>query len=114
MNLFIAKLIFNINIENKNLQYGVHQFDEQTRIIKALTLSNAFNKARLIGKEEENTFIDQNNKQVTWKFIDVIELYCIQNMQDGEQLYGQTHEMENLDTFMKYAKHKSMIIQTRF
>ncbi|MEO6902854.1 MAG: DUF4288 domain-containing protein [Bacteroidia bacterium] len=114
MNLYIAKLIFNINIESTNLQQEVHQFDEQTRIIKALTLDNAFTKARLIGKKEENTFIDQSNKQVTWKFIDVIELYSIQNMQDGEQLYGQTHEMENVDTFIEYAKHKSMIIQTRF
>ena len=114
MNVYIAKLIFKIIIENKDTRQEIQQFDEQTRIIKAGTMESAFYKARVIGKKEENGFLDKNNKQITWKFIDVIGLYCIQNKQDGEQLYEQTHEIENGEAFIEYAKYKSMIIQTHF
>ena len=111
MNHYIAKLIFNINIDNGK---NISQFDEQTRMIEAQNLENAFFKARLKGKEEEGHFLNKNDKQVSWEFIDVTELYSLDKAEDGEQLYSNTYESEDPHSYINSAKQKSMVIQTFF
>ena len=111
MNRYIAKLVFNINIDNGK---NISQFDEQTRIIEAQSLEAAFFKARLKGKKEEEDFINKNNKKVNWEFIDVTELYPLDEAKDGEQIYSTTYEKEDAPSFIDYARQKSMIIQTFF
>lgn len=110
MNWYIAKLVFNINIDN-----GTHtsQFDEQVRLIKGVSMEDAFFKARHLGKKEEDSFINKENKSVNWKFIDIADIYELQNAIDGEQLYSTTHEKEDSDSFIKLIRHKSMVIQTK-
>lgn len=110
MNRYLAKLMFNINIDNGN---HASQFDEQIRVIDSLDLESAFQKARLIGKQEEETFFNNEKKSVSWKFIDVTELYALENLRDGEQVYSLTHEKEDTHTFINYIRHKSMLIQTK-
>lgn len=110
MKYFIAKLIFNINIDN-----GVNQaqFDEQTRLIQASDIEGAFLKARVIGNQEEETFVNANNEMVHWKFIDVMAVYALSDMKDGEQIYSSTHEKEDANNFIKFVKEKSMLIQAK-
>ena len=52
MEKYLAKLMFNINIDNGN---DASQFDEQVRIIESRSLEDAFYKARVIGKKEEES-----------------------------------------------------------
>jgi hypothetical protein len=111
MNRYIAKLIFNINIDNGK---NISQFDEQTRVIEAQSLEDAFSKARLKGKEEETHFLNQKNKQVTWEFIGVTELYSLDKAKDGEQLYSNTYESEDPHSYINSAKQRAMVIQTFF
>lgn len=111
MNRYIAKLVFNINIDNGK---NISQFDEQTRIIEAQSLEDAFFKARLKGAKEEDYFLNKNNKEIYWKFIDVTELYPLGNAKDGEQLYSTTYEQEDASSFIDSMRQKSMIIQTSF
>jgi hypothetical protein len=110
MNRYLAKLMFNINIDNQN---RTSQFDEQIRVIYSHDFDNAFQKARTIGKQEEETFLNKDNTPVNWKFIDVVELYPLEEMKDGEQVYSLTHEGEDTKTFINYIRHKSMLIQTK-
>jgi hypothetical protein len=42
MKKYIAKLMFNINIDNGK---NAHQFEEQTRIIESQNIDSAFHKA---------------------------------------------------------------------
>jgi hypothetical protein len=111
MKSYLAKLIFNIAIENKNI---TSQFDEQIRLVQARSLEDAFMKARSIGKKEEEHFLNENNEKVPWKFIDIAELYSLQEMRDGEQLYSSTHEAGDTNSFIEYIREKSMRIQTNF
>ncbi len=111
MKSYLAKLVFNIIIENKNL---TSQFDEQIRIIQATNKEDAFLKARALGKREEDSFKNKNNDLVQWKFIDITDLYSLQEMKDGEQLYSQTHEADDSGNFIDYIREKAMLIQTRF
>jgi hypothetical protein len=111
MNLYISKLVFNIQIDNNK---ETQQFDEQIRIIQANNLESAFLKAKALGKKEEETFFNDKKQKISWKFIDVLDLYSLQEFKDGEQIYSNTHETKDGDSFIKYTREKSMLIQTNF
>lgn len=112
MNRYIATLVFNINIgngENKT------QFDEQTWLIKADSMETAFEKAKLKGKQEEASWVNQNNKHVSWEFIDVSGLYLLEDAEEEKSpIYSTTHEKEDSDSFIRSVANKSMIIQSFF
>lgn len=110
MKRYLAKLVFNISIDN-----GSHasQFDEQIRVVESQNMENAFHKARHIGKQEEETFMNKDNKPVNWKFIDVLDVYPLESLKDGEQVYSVTHEQEDTNSFINYIKRKSMVIQAK-
>jgi hypothetical protein len=111
MNSYLTKLIFNISIDRQK-EYS--QFDEQVRIVKAQNMEEAFLKARTIGKQQEESFPNKNNELVSWKFIDVIDLHQLEEIEDGEQVYAHTHETENTNSFIEFTRQKSMVIQTKF
>lgn len=110
MNWYLAKLIFNINIDKGS---NNKQFDEQTRMIQAPNIEAAFYKARNLGKKHEESFINNENSLVEWKFIDVAEIYALNSVKDGEEIYSVTHEQENANSFIRYIQDKSMLIQAK-
>jgi Domain of unknown function (DUF4288) len=110
MKQFLAKSVFYIDIEDKN---AATQFDEQWRIIQAKQVQEAFMKATSIGKREETTFVNENNKQVSWRFVDITQLFPLNRHEDGEQLFSATVEASDKDGFIKYIREKSMLIQIK-
>jgi len=110
MKKYLAKLIFNVSFENQNQSA---EFDEQMRIIEARNLDEAFFKARYIGQKEEGAFTNKDLNKITWSFIDVADLYAIETTKDGEQLYSNTHKIEDGHSFIQYIKQKSMEIQVK-
>lgn len=56
MKKFLAKLMFNINIDNGN---HTSQFDEQIRIVESGSIESAFHKARMMGKKRRGDFCQQ-------------------------------------------------------
>ncbi len=110
MQRYLVKLMFNINIDN-----GSHasQFDEQIRIVEAYSLEAAFQKARTIGKKEEEIFINNESKMVNWQFIDVLDVYELESIKDGEQVYSTTHENTERHSFINYVRQKAMLIQAK-
>lgn len=109
MNWYLTKLVFNIRIDNGNHS----QFDEQTRLVHATSIESALFKARSIGKKHEESFINADNNLVEWKFIDVTEVYALNDIKDGEEIYSTTHERENSDSFIRFVQDKSMLIQAK-
>ncbi|PBQ32549.1 hypothetical protein CNR22_12460 [Sphingobacteriaceae bacterium] len=110
MEKYLAKLMFNINIDNGNDE---SQFDEQIRIIESQNIESAFYKARVIGKKEEETFMNSDNQLVSWQFIDVSEVYPLQEVKDGEQIYSNSHKIKDTGSFIKFIRQKSMEIQAK-
>lgn len=110
MEKYLAKLIFNINVDNGT---DASQFDEQIRIIESRSLEDAFHKARVIGKKEEETFMDSENRLVSWEFIDVSDVYPLQEVKDGGQVYSNTHNIKDAGSFIKFIHQKSMEIQAK-
>ncbi len=110
MQQYLAKLMFNIDVENG--KYDA-QFDEQVRIIESTDFESAFQKARSIGKKEEASFLNKDNKLVNWKFIDVVELFPLKNYKDGDEVFSITHEEQNANTFINFVREKSMMLQVK-
>ena len=108
MNWYIAKIVFNISAEG-----GDHkpQFDEQLRLIQADDEEEAFFKARTIGLNEEDSFINDNNKKVKWEFINVAELIPLRNIEDGIELYSRIHETEEANSYINFVHQRAISLR---
>lgn len=109
MNWYTAKIIYNISIDN-----GQHktQFDEQLRLIEAQTASDAFLKAKLLGKQGEYVFTNEQEQLVQWKMIDVSDVVFVGNkLEHGLEVYTSTHEESNADDYIDFVRQRARIIQ---
>ena len=110
MKWYLIKLIYQIICGD-----GKHtpQFDEQLRVIQAEDDLHAFQKARQLGHREEDTFLNNNNKPVHWKFIDVIELHPVNILIDGTELYSHIYEQDDAASFTKLTyKRATHLLET--
>jgi hypothetical protein len=108
MNWYLAKLVFRIICGQ-----GHHtaQFDEQLRLIRASNEQEAFEKATVIGEQEEDEFFNEQDKLVQWKFINVSELYKLSGLLDGAELYSKIQEIDNPDIYIELTHKKAAHIQ---
>jgi hypothetical protein len=101
---FLAKLVFQISVEGKD---NTSQFEEQFRLIKADELKWAAEKASIIGKMEEINFLNKHHQMVSWKFIETVEVLHLEGIDDGMELYVQTEEPENVNSYIEIVKSKA-------
>ena len=98
MKWYLAKLVYRIICGEGNHK---PQFDEQLRLIHAEDELQAFQKARTTGHREEDTFLNNAQKLVHWKFIDVPELHPLNELTDGAELYSRICEEDDADNYIK-------------
>ncbi|MDX2047572.1 MAG: DUF4288 domain-containing protein [Chitinophagaceae bacterium] len=108
MNWYLAKLVFRIICGDENHR---PQFDEQLRLISAANEEEAFCKAQSIGEAEQETFYNQQEKLIQWRFINVSELYKISALIDGAELYSRIEEPENAALYAEIVHRKAAHIQ---
>jgi hypothetical protein len=108
MKWYLVKIIFRIICGD-----GMHtaQFDEQLRIIAAPDENTAFQKARQLGQEEEQSFFNVKQEIVQWKFIDVAELYLLNGFTDGAELYSSIHETDDAEHYVSLTHERAKNIQ---
>jgi len=111
MNWYIAKVAFNIVSGS-----GDHtpQFDEQYRLIKAGSLEEAFHKAEIIGINEEEVMLNAKDEIVKWDFVGISELYPVNELRDGMELFSSVHEIEDRSSYIEMLKMKSAYVQSKF
>ncbi len=110
MKTFITKLIFNVQA---NKDGNDEEFDEQLRMINAASKQDAFYKAKALGRQEEEIFVNHQNQLITWKFIDVAEVIDLAELKDGELLCSQTLKTEDAEGYIQYVRQKSIEIQAK-
>ena len=110
MNWYLAKIVFRIICGD-----GQHtpQFDEQLRLVAAVNEDEAFYKAQALGEQEEDTFLNIENKQVHWKFINVSELYRLSGLIDGAELYSRISETDEAEDYIRLIHRKAAFIQEK-
>jgi len=96
MEWYLAKLVYRIVCGAGNHSA---QFDEQLRLVHAEDELHAFNKAQLIGEREQDCFQNRAEQLVRWKFINVTELYKLEELTDGAEVYSRIHEDVDGDNY---------------
>lgn len=104
MKWYLAKLVFRIICGEGN---HTPQFDEQLRLLFAENEMHAFQKARILGDAEEDNFLNNEQKPVHWKFIDVSELHALDELIDGVEIYSRINEEDNADEYTKMVSRRA-------
>ena len=107
MKWYSIRLVFNININNGE---DKSQFDEQLRLVEAASTTDAFFKAVNIGRQEEEIFINNQGKAVSWQFIDVADVHPLE-MKNGSLICSSLHVDDNHDNYIDLIQRKSQAIQ---
>jgi hypothetical protein len=104
MNWYLAKLVYQVICGD-----GDHtpQFDEQLRLIASKSEEEAFYKARHIGRMEQESFFNDRHHIVRWTFIDVCELYQLNELIDGAELYSRIQEADNAENYIHVIRRKA-------
>jgi hypothetical protein len=107
MNLYIAKIVYRIVCG-----HGGHtaEFDVQLRLISGLSEEQAFYKARHYAKKEEDFFYNAKDEMVQWRFINVSELYKIEKIADGVELYSRIEEHDDGNAYIDIVNKRAQSI----
>ena len=110
MKWYIAKIVFQIICGS-----GTHtpQFDEQLRLVKAVSEDEAFQQATALGQNEQDTFYNDRQQLVHWKFIDISELYEL-SLIDGAELGSKISEVDNATDYIDYVHAKADQIKNKY
>ena len=111
MNSYLVKLVYQIICGD-----GQHtaQFDEQLRLLTAAGEEEALYKSRRIGLQEEETFYNNRRQAVQWKFINVVELYAMQDLADGAEVFSQIKESDDAESYCRFLHHKASGLRRHF
>lgn len=109
LNWYLVKLVYQV-VSGE----GAHtpQFDEQLRLIRADELDWAWEKAKVLGQIGAFTFLNDSNVEVKWKFVDVVDVCEIGEIEDGVQIYSSTEEPEDISSYLNLINAKSKRIFT--
>jgi hypothetical protein len=108
MNWFIAKVIFEIQRGEAGARAC---FDEQYRLIRAAHYEEAFDKAAAIGRQESEVL---RGSSVRWSFVNVSELYQVDDLKDGMELFSSTYEAADRNLYRETANLRAAYLRSRF
>lgn len=111
MNWYISKIVFSISSANTAHK---PQFDEQLRLIAATSAEEAFLKARKLGLNEEDAYLNDCNNTVKWEFINVSEVVPLSKLEDGMELYSNIYETEEAKSYIHCVHQKAIFIRNEF
>lgn len=108
MNWYLTKLVYRIICGR-----GTHtpQFEEQLRLVAAPTKEKALHKAKAIGRSEAVQFHNDKQELVQWKFINVSELYQLNEIVDGTEIYSRIEEREEAEAFEDMVHTRATYLQ---
>lgn len=108
--LFLARLLFCVKAEENG---NCSEFDEQYRLIRSYNYDDALLKARMLGLHEQETIVSSKSGLIRWEFVDVAELYDLNTMGDGDQVYSSTVEVQDPQSYIEYIRRKSQALQVK-
>lgn len=104
MNWYLTKLVFQVRSREAT---HTPQFDEQWRLIRADEVAWAYEKASVLGRMDECSFLNNRAETVNWKFIEVADIHLIGSLEDGAQLFSATEEPMDASAYIAQLKMKS-------
>lgn len=109
MKNYLVKLVYQIICGD-----GRHtaQFDEQLRFVTAFSREEALQKSTRIGRQEEEIFSNDKRQLVRWTFINASEIYCLDKLSDGAEVFSQIRETDDALSYCRFVHHKADLLQT--
>lgn len=104
MSWFISKIIFEVDC---GVPRQHRQFEEQLRLVEATNPIEAYHKAVAIGQKGQESFLNQNQQVITWKFINVEEIRALDNWHDGMELNSIIKEVEDAQAYVNFVNDKA-------
>jgi hypothetical protein len=86
MHNFVSRLQFNIVVGN---QPTAAQYEELTILVMAQDKQDAYLKAQVIGRKNEDEFLNRGSNSVCWRFMGVTHLERIGDINDGTILFSE-------------------------
>jgi hypothetical protein len=110
MKWYVVKLVFQIICGE-----GKHraQFDEQLRLVEATNEDEAFELATELGTNETDSFYNQRNQLVQWKFINICELYEL-SLINGAELHSKISEADEALDYISLVNAKAGHIKEKY
>ena len=109
MKWYLAKMVYQIICGDSR---HTPQFDEQLRLIVASNRSEAFDRAVTMGMKEQESFLNQKNERVQWQFVNVPEVYRLERLTDGAEIYSRINEVEDAEAYTTFVHSKAGSIRT--
>jgi hypothetical protein len=106
--LYLAKIVFNIVT---GVTCKRHQFEEQLRLVEAVSLEEAFLKARAIGIGQEEIICRDGVPATKWEFVDVADLLPLPAWQNGAEIYSQIHETNESHEYIRHVHQRGKAIR---
>lgn len=96
MNWFIVKIVYEIICGD-----GRHtaQFDEQLRLLYAVSQADAFLMATAMGQQEALNFQNDNQQLVQWKFLAVPEIFPLVDLIHGAEIFSRIREVDHVQEY---------------
>ena len=104
MNWYLAKLVFRILCGDGNHSA---QFDEQLRLVAASSKEEAYQKAQSLGRNGEEMFFNNKEQLVQWQFIGISDLYRLNELIDGAELYSRIEEKDNAEAYILQVQSRA-------
>ena len=83
------------------------QFDEQLRLVFAEDDLQAFTKAQRMGEREQYVLPLLKEQSLSWKFLFVTDLYKLENMTDGAEVFSRITDADDGDNYQHQVQLKS-------
>ncbi|MEZ4722537.1 MAG: DUF4288 domain-containing protein [Flavobacteriales bacterium] len=103
MNWYISKLVFRIRQSGE----GRAQFDEQWRLINAVGINDAIEKAELIGAAESEVITRSDGASVGWEFVAITDLFPFTPNQHGNEVYSRIEQPDNEHLYLRSVEEKA-------
>ena len=110
MDWYIAKIAFQIVSNQADI---VSRFDEQLRLIQATDMASALTKIKLIAQNEEQETTDIYSSKVSWKFVAVLDMHMIGQLNDGKEIYFSIKETDDTKRYIYDAKLREAYIEQK-
>jgi hypothetical protein len=110
MNWYLTKLIFSVDAEEPHRKA---QFDEQLRLVKATSETDAYFRGKQLGNSLQTKFLTEKGELISWRFVDVNEVVELPELRDGIELYSNTVETTEKENFINSVLQKGIAIQSK-
>jgi hypothetical protein len=109
MKKFLAPTVFEIQRQHQLTT----EFDIQYRLITAHDAPAALIKAVSHARKQEGLITSLEGVDMYWKFVGIVDLYAIDEVEDGGEVFSQSHQTAEPMPYVQFVKQRTMAMQAK-